>query len=72
MLTPTEAQERYDIESLAGFPETPYFLGFAVQVGDLTLAGDHMKNNNIPCKISSRFIRLLPQDAFGVLIEFRG
>ena len=71
MLTPTKARERYEIRSLEGFPETPYFLGFAVQVGELELASDYLKNNNIPCEISNRFIRLLPQDAFGVLIEFR-
>jgi catechol 2,3-dioxygenase-like lactoylglutathione lyase family enzyme len=71
MLTPTEAQRRYEIGTVAGFPETPYFLGFAVQVGDLELVGNNLHKNSIPCKLSNRLIRVLPQDAFGVLIEFR-
>ena len=71
MLTPTDAQERYDIGSLAGFPVTPYFLGFVVQVGDLELMGDYLNNSSIPCKRSNGLIRVLPKDAFGALIEFR-
>ena len=71
MLTPANAQKRYDIGSLSGFPGTPFFLGFAAQVGDLKLVGNYLKKNNIPCVISNRLIRVLPGDAFGVLIEFR-
>jgi catechol 2,3-dioxygenase-like lactoylglutathione lyase family enzyme len=71
VLTPAEAQVRYEIGSLDVFPETPYFLGFAVQVGDLELLCDYFNNNSIPCKLSNGFIGVLPKDAFGVLIEFR-
>lgn len=71
VLTPAEAQDRYEIGTLDGFPETPYFLGFAVQVGDLELLGNYLNNNSIPCKLSNELIRVLPKDAFGTLIEFR-
>lgn len=71
VLTPAEAQGRYEIGALDGFPETPYFLGFAVQVGDLELLGNYLNNNSIPCKLSNELIRVLPKDAFGALIEFR-
>ena len=69
ILTPAEAQGRYEIGSLDGFPETPYFLGFSVQVGDLKILGDYL--NNVPYKQSNELIRVLPKDAFGTLIEFR-
>jgi hypothetical protein len=71
VLTPAEAQDRYEIRTLDDFPETPYFLGFAIQVGDIEMLGDYLNNNGIPCKRSNELIRMLPTDAFGVFIEFR-
>ena len=71
VITPAQAQGRYEIGSLDGFPVTPYFLGFAVQVADLELVSDHLQKKEILCEKSNGFIRVLPGDAFGVLIEFR-
>ena len=71
VLTPAEACRRYGTMDLSNFPETPYFLGFAVQTGDLDLVAGHLRKNSIPYENSNRFIRVHPKNAFGVLIEFR-
>ena len=71
VLSPAEACERYGPLDLSNFPETPYFLGFAVQADDLDLVAGHLHKNSIPHEKSNRLIRVQSKDAFGVMIEFR-
>jgi hypothetical protein len=71
VLTPAQACRRYGTRNLADLPDSPYFLGFAIQVGNLDLVADNLRKNNISCEISNQLIRVHPQDAFGVMIEFR-
>jgi len=71
LLTPAEAGRRYGAIDLSDLPESPYFLGFSVQTGDLELVTEHLRKNSIPHEKSNRFIRVHPEDASGVLIEFR-
>lgn len=42
VLSPTEACRRYSTLDLTNFPETPYFLGFAVRTDDLALVVDYL------------------------------
>ena len=71
VLTPAEAGRRYGAIKLSNLPESPYFLGFSVQISNLDLVAGHLHKNSIPYEISSQLIRVHPKDAFGVLIEFR-
>jgi len=71
VLTPTQACGRFGTLDLADFPETPHFLGFTVQTRDLDLVAGRLRKNRIAYEKSNRVIRVHPQDAFGVLIEFR-
>ena len=71
VLTPAQACRRYGTRNLADLPDSPYFLGFAIQVGNLDLVADNLRKNNISCEISNQLIRVHPNEAFGVLIEFR-
>lgn len=71
VLTPAEAGARYGTMELANLPETPHFLGFAVQTGHLDLVAEHLRKNSIPYENLTQLIRVHPRDAFGVLLEFR-
>jgi hypothetical protein len=68
VLTPAEAGRRYGTLDLA---ESPHFLGFSVQTSDLDLVAEHLRKNRIPYEKHNQLIRVHPQDAFGVMIEFR-
>ena len=68
VLTPTEAGKQYGILDL---PESPRFLGYALQAGNLDLVAENMRRNSIPHEKSKQMIRVHPKDAFGVMIEFR-
>jgi catechol 2,3-dioxygenase-like lactoylglutathione lyase family enzyme len=71
VLTPAEAGRRYGTMDLAHLPESPHFLGFSVQTSDLDLVAGNLRKNRIPCENHNQLIRVHPQDAFGVMIEFR-
>jgi hypothetical protein len=71
MIAPAEAGRRYGTMDLADLPESPHFLGFSVRIGDLDFVVDNLRKNRIPYEISNQSIRVHPQDAFGVMIEFR-
>jgi hypothetical protein len=42
-----------------------------VQTSDLDLVAGQLRKNRIPCENANQLIRVHPQDAFGVMIEFR-
>ena len=71
VITPAEAGRRYGAIDLSDLPESPCFLGFSVQTSDLDLVTGQLRKNSIPYEISNHWIRVHPQDAFGVMIEFR-
>ena len=71
MISPAEAGRRYSAMDLSDRPDSPYFLGFSVQTRDLNQVVEQLNSNSIPHEKSTRLIRVHPQDALGVLIEFR-
>jgi len=72
VLTAGEARRRYGGQELCDFPATPHFLGFSVHVPDLERVADHLRSNGVPFEFSANSIRVSPNDAFGVLVEFKG
>ena len=68
VLTPTEAGKQYGMLDL---PESPHFIGYALQAGNLDLVAENLRRNSIPHEKSNQMIRVHPKDAFGVMIEFR-
>ncbi len=71
VLSPAEAWRRYGTVDPADLPGSPHFLGFSVQTSDLDLVAEHLRKNSIPYENPNQLIRVKPQDAFGILIEFR-
>jgi len=69
--TPEDVRHRYGDMDLSSFPESPYFLGFTVHVPDLDRVAAHFRSNNVTFNTTPESIRVSPNDAFGVLIEFR-
>ena len=69
--TPEGVRHRYGDMDLSSFPESPYFLGFAVHVPDLDRVAAHFRSSNVAFDATPESIRVSPKDAFGVLIEFR-
>ncbi len=69
--TTQDVRHRYGGMDLSSFPETPYFLGFAVHVPDPDRVAAHLRSSNVAFDASPESIRVSPKDAFGVLIEFR-
>lgn len=71
VLNPAEACRRYGAIDLSNLSDSPYFLGFSVHVGELDRVADNLHKNRIPCKHTKQSIQVKPQDAFGVMVEFR-
>jgi len=69
--TPEDARHCHGDMDLSSFPESPYFLGFAVHVPDLDRVAACLRANHIAFDATPKSIRVSPKDAFGVLIEFR-
>jgi hypothetical protein len=70
VLTPAEAGDRFRRRDLAGFPASPYFLGFAVRVPDADRVVTQLRAIGAPFETSTGSVCIGPQEAFGVLIEF--
>ena len=69
--TQEDVCQHYGDMDLSSFPESPYFLGFAVHVPDPGRVAAHFRSNNVAFDATPESIRVSPKDAFGVLIEFR-
>ena len=69
--TPQDVRHRYGDMDLSSFPESPYFLGFAVHVPDPERVAALFRSSNVAFDAGPESIRVSPKDAFGVLIEFR-
>ncbi|MFQ5995009.1 MAG: VOC family protein [Acidiferrobacterales bacterium] len=71
VITPSDAHHCYGNLNLSGFPRSPFFLGFVIRVPELDRVATHLLANLAPFETSSDSIRVTPDNAFGVLIEFR-
>jgi catechol 2,3-dioxygenase-like lactoylglutathione lyase family enzyme len=70
VLTPEEAGDRFSRLNLAGFPASPYFLGFAVRVPDADRVVAQLCSIGAPFEAAIGSVHIGPQEAFGVLMEF--
>jgi hypothetical protein len=71
VISPADACRRYNSLNFSAFPDSPYFLGFAVEASNLDPVAKHLQKKSILFEQTDRLIRVYPKHAFGVLIEFR-
>lgn len=71
VLSPENARQRLSGSGFSVVSSKAHFLGFAVHVPNLERVASHLRSNDVPFKSDAESIQVSPNDAFGVLIEFR-
>jgi hypothetical protein len=70
--SPESARQHFAGMDFSIVSTSPYFLGFAVHVSDLERVASHLQSNGVPFVSAAKSIHVSPNDALGVIIEFRG
>jgi len=71
VLSPENARQRFGGTDFSVVSSKPHFFGFAVHVPDLDRVASHLRANDVSFRSDAKAIQVSPNDAFGVLIEFR-